>query len=201
VRNCVVIVLCLSCLLPLAGQDVSKPTVSSEPLTTDQIAVYRVVLKDFRKSDQSLLNVAAETELQDISRFSSQQCMEGVAPEVPAGIVHRIGDSSLLGSKIALVDRDEQQQQVDKNDPQNLMKRAIDDHEKVSDQQIDKSVKRAFESGLFTLSEIAFDKTHRHAIVTYSFVCGGLCGSGRTLVLRRVGQNWKVSRTCGGWVS
>ncbi len=176
-RNAVV-VLCLLCLsgsMIVAGQDsVPKQTVSSEALTTDQIAIYRTVLEDFRKNDESQLKLANETEPQDVSRFSSQQCMEGIKPEPASSVVHRIADSALLGPQIALVNRAEQQEQVDKNDPQN---------------------------GLFTLSEIAFDKTHRYAVVTYSFVCGNLCGSGKTVVLTRTGQKWKVRKTCGGWIS
>jgi hypothetical protein len=28
-----------------------------------------------------------------------------------------------------------------------------------------------------------------------------LCGNGNTLVLKKVGQYWRVTRRCGGWVS
>ncbi len=76
--------------------------------------------------------------------------------------------------------------------------KSIDDHEKVTEHQLDDSVKKAFETGLFTLSEIVFDKQHRRAVVAYSFVCGGLCGNGNTLVLKKIGQRWKISKRCGG---
>ena len=84
---------------------------------------------------------------------------------------------------------------------QNLVKKAIDDHQKVTTEQIDDSVKQAFQTGLFTLSEIVFDKEHRRAVVTYSFVCGTLCGNGDTLLLKKVGQHWRVAKRCGGWIS
>jgi hypothetical protein len=100
-----------------------------------------------------------------------------------------------------LVDPDRQEQKVKENDPQNLMKSAIDEGERVSDKQIENSVKQAFATGLFTLTEIRFDKQHHHAMVAYSFVCGGLCGHGNTLILKKVGQGWKVSKRCGGWIS
>jgi hypothetical protein len=67
--------------------------------------------------------------------------------------------------------------------------------------KIDDSVKQAFQTGLFTLSEIVFDKDHRRAVVTYSFVCGTLCGNGDTLLLKKVGQHWRVAKRCGGWIS
>ena len=100
-----------------------------------------------------------------------------------------------------LVDRGRQRETVRDNDPQNLLEKAIDDHEKVTNEQLDQSVKQAFQTGLFTLSEIAFDKEHRRAVVGYSFVCGMLCGHGNTLMLKRVGRDWKVAKGCGGWIS
>ena len=69
---------------------------------------------------------------------------------------------------------------------------------KVTDKELDKSTKKAFETGL---SEIVFDKLHKHAVVTYSFRCGGLCGNGNTLLLAKVGKKWKISKSCGAWVS
>jgi len=81
------------------------------------------------------------------------------------------------------------------------MRKALDDHQKITDEQLDQSVKSAFDTGLFTLSEIAFDRDHRRAVLSYSFVCGRLCGNGNTLVLRKVGHNWKVLKRRGGWVS
>ena len=107
----------------------------------------------------------------------------------------------VLNARIVLVDPNRQEKTIKENDPQNLVKKAVDDHEKVTDEQVDQSVKQAVETGLFTLSEIFFDKEHRRAVVAYSFVCGMLCGNGNTLVLKKVGQYWRVTRRCGGWVS
>jgi hypothetical protein len=75
--------------------------------------------------------------------------------------------------RVVLVDPDRQQETIKENDPQNLMKKAIDDRQKITEGQLDRSIKSAFDSGLFTLSEIVFDKEHLHAVVSYSFVCGG----------------------------
>jgi hypothetical protein len=69
------------------------------------------------------------------------------------------------------VDPEQQESKVKQNDPQNLIKKAIDEREPVTDGQLDKSLKLAFSTGLFSLSEIVFDKGHRHAFVSYSFVC------------------------------
>jgi hypothetical protein len=67
---------------------------------------------------------------------------------------------------------------------------------------VEKAVKEAFANGLFSMSEIAFDKSHRHAVVAYRFWCGALCGNGRTLVFEKAGNEWKnTERKCGGWIS
>jgi hypothetical protein len=102
---------------------------------------------------------------------------------------------------MVIVDPDVQQKKVTENDPQDLIRRSIDGRESVTEKQINDSVVRAFQTAIFTFSEIGFDKHHSHAIVSYSFYCGMLCGNGTTLILRKTGIKWKVSKTCGGYVS
>jgi len=185
-------------------QDEPKPAISNEPLTAEQIAIYRVVLADYMKGTHDALNLADRTEpLQRFEGSSEIGCISGITltDPKPPSLVHRITAPSDLGPKLVLVDADTQQGKINKNDPQNLVKRAIDDHERVTDKQLDDSIKKAFEVGVFTLSEIAFDKGHQNAIVGYSFVCGGLCGSGNILLLKKVGRKWKMAKQCGGWVS
>lgn len=192
---------CLTMSIVSIGQDESKPALSSAPLTAEQLAIYRVVLKNYRKDDKSPMNLADRTDpLERQEGSSGQGCInsiKGIAPTV----IHRISNASALGPGVVLVDPERLREQIDKNDPQHLIMRAIDDHQKVTEKELNDSVKLAFETGLFTLSEIAFDREHRYAVVSYSFVCGGLCGNGKTLVVRRTGQTWKVTKHCGGWVS
>lgn len=64
------------------------------------------------------------------------------------------------------------------------------------------AVDAAFASGLLTLSEITFDKTHRCAVMNFSLVCGCLCGHGETIILKNVVGKWKRTEwRCGGWIS
>lgn len=151
------------------------------------------------------MNVANRTELFDQSGpMSDKACFSGIRLETTHAqslTVHRLDAAVALDSGIELVDPDKQQETIKGNDPQELVKKVVDDREVVTDKQIDESVKHAFHTGLFTLSEIVFDKEHRRAIVTYSFVCGSLCGNGNTLVLKRTGRGWRVTKRCGGWVS
>jgi hypothetical protein len=187
----------------MSQEDSPKPTLSNEPLTNEQLAVYRAVLGNYLKDSDGKLNLANRTDPLDRSRLSDGRCMKAVEQPTAnsAQIIHRIDSSSALGAEIVLVDPDRQRDRIEENDPQNLMKRAVDGHEEVTEKQVDDSVKHAFETGIFTLSEIVFDKEHRRAVVAYSFVCGMLCGNGSTLLLRKVGTKWTVSKTCGGWVS
>jgi len=81
------------------------------------------------------------------------------------------------------------------------MRRVIDDRQDVPQKQIDDATERAVKNGVLTLSEIVFNKKRNRALVSYSFVCGELCGYGNVLVLRKVGEKWKIYKTCEGWVS
>lgn len=56
-------------------------------------------------------------------------------------------------------------------------------------------------SGIIGLSRVGFDKELSEAIVSTSFVCGGLCGSGDRYFLKKVGGVWKVVSRRETWVS
>ena len=190
--------------LTVAQENAPKPTLSDVPLTSEQIAVYRALLTDYLKKSTRVLNLASVTESLDVAGIDSADntCLKGFGAEHEAvATVHRLSPQSLGDTRLVLVDPDRQQEAIKDNDPQNLLRKAIDDHQKITDEQLDQSIKGAFRAGLFTLSEIAFDKAHRRAVVSYSFVCGMLCGHGNTLVLKKVGQSWRVAKGCGGWVS
>jgi hypothetical protein len=185
----------------VAQESAPKPKISDAPLSSEQIAVYRAVLADYLKGSQDVLNLAEVTEPFDGAESGCLRGLDTGASNRSAPVVHRMDASLVADTKVVLVDPGRQHQRVEENDPQKLIRKAIDDHQKLTDEQLDDSVKSAFASGLFTLSEIAFDKEHRHAAVSYSFVCGGLCGNGDTLLLKKVGQSWKVAKRCGRWVS
>lgn len=195
----------LALTIGVAGQDAAnKPALSKDPLTEEQVAVYRAVLEFYTKGGTvGVLNIADRTEpLSESGVWSDEECFKSF--ESPGGshpVVHKLNGALPLSEHYRLVDPDRQQEKVSANDPQHLMTKAIDEHEDVSKKEIDDSVKRAFEAGLFTLSEISFDKQHQHALVAYSFVCGGLCGHGGLLVLTKRGKRWKVRRTCASWIS
>lgn len=183
-------------LSAVAQDDQKKPEVSKDPLTPEQLAVYRAVLADYIGTDgDASLNLARQTVPLDPS--DSKNCVKSIRPRADKS-VHTFDSATDLGVKVVLVDPEAQAATVKENDPGKLIQ---DTAGNVSQGQLEGAVKTAFKTALFTFSEIAFDKLHRYAIVSYSFYCGGLCGNGATVVLQRSGKTWKVKRACSNWIS
>lgn len=148
------------------------------------------------KDSRSKLNLASKT----FPLEADEGCVKGSKLEHrDSSTVHAF--TTTPAPNVVLVDPEKHKSKIEHNDPQNLMKKAIDEREPVTEEQLNKSLGLAFSTGLFSLSEIVFDKDHRHAIVSYSFVCGGLCGHGNSLVLTKTGNKWKITKTCSSWIS
>lgn len=56
-------------------------------------------------------------------------------------------------------------------------------------------------SGIISFSHVGFDSRLNEAIVSVSFVCGGLCGTGHRYILRRKWGRWEVVNKWIVWVS
>ena len=64
------------------------------------------------------------------------------------------------------------------------------------------AVSAGMAQGLVTLSAVTFNKAHDFAVFNFSFVCGGLCGSGFIVVFYKTPKGWVQSKsTCGGYMS
>lgn len=64
------------------------------------------------------------------------------------------------------------------------------------------AVSAGMAQGLVTLSAVTFNKAHDIAVFNFSFVCGGLCGSGFIVVFYKTPTGWVQSKsTCGGYMS
>lgn len=82
---------------------------------------------------------------------------------------------------------------------------------KADDEQLNNSVAqgefheadlhRAFVHALYSFSQIRFDKDERLALLTFSHVCGELCGSGSTILMKKDANGWKVMKACRQWIS
>jgi hypothetical protein len=187
----------LVCAAAVRGQNDAKPVVSTDPLTSEQLAVYGAVVSAWTDKDTTPGNLANRTSLLVIARPSDDAvCAKGLdlEPQSP-NLIHQIqsGDLVLLGvPKYKLVDPERDAQEVRDNDPEKSMRRG---------DSVDHAVRNGFAHGLLTLSEIRFDKTHTHAIVAFSFVCGSLCGHGMTLILEKTDSGWRKSGACDIWMS
>lgn len=181
----------------ISQADEPKPRISSDPLTAEQLAVYKVVLHGWMDDGKSTVHLQAQTEAFPTSgAFDSSDCLKGmdIEPAVPQ-TVHRFRPEDLgqIGSnQIQLVDAEAQQKDVEQNDPGTAIRNGA---------SVDDAVKNGFAHGRTWLSEIRFDKTHTHAVVFYGFICGGLCGNGGTVILEKTAKGWKRKSQCSSWMS
>jgi hypothetical protein len=175
----------------------TKPKVSDQPLTAEQLAIYRTVLHGWMENEVSAINLSIQTvPLTADGLFGYEGCDKGLELEPAApGVVHRFraADLTQLGSgKISLVDPERGNKEVADNDPGKTIREG---------RSIEDAVRNGFAHGLVTLSEIRFDKEHKKAIVSFSFFCGSLCGNGGTVVLEKTDGGWKRGSRCHDWVS
>lgn len=155
-----------------------------------KLEVYRAFVSAY--SEGYRINLANVT-----TRFDAEtQGVISCAPTVLATtLVSRLfrtttlNQSDFPNSSIHIVDPEDQAAQVRIHDPgMNIS----------SESDIDRAVADAFEAGLLQVSEVGFDVTGQHAILTFSFTCGGLCGHSGTALFDRVGDRWVWSqRSCG----
>jgi hypothetical protein len=156
------------------------PSVSSAPLTDDQMAVYRVFLNAYGNGGpKTKFNLARRSTPLVLKDEVWNGCLKGITLvnlKAAQATVHDFGNTGTIAwpESVALVDPKAHWAQVAKGSA----------------------------SGLLTLSEIAFDRDHRYAVMAYGFTCGGLCGEGGTLVFEKRDGEWKrLDRGCTFWVA
>jgi hypothetical protein len=167
------------------------------PLSAEQLAVYQVVLHDWIDDGKTTANLSTQTVPFPLSgAFDASACGKGLDLEPSApGASHRFRTTDVvqLGSgTVALVDPLRQAKEVDANDPEKAIAKGM---------AIEDAVANGFAHGLVTVSEIRFDKGHKHALVSYSFRCGNLCGHGGAVQLEKVDGVWQHKSQCGDWIS
>jgi hypothetical protein len=178
----------------LAGSSHKKPVRNTNPFSADEVAIYRGILELWNSNSRGL-NVSNRTFPIDRD-ISDCVCLKGIEPQTivsAASAFRNLTGDVLAGKNIRLVDADKQAVIVRSNDPNNPIREG---------KSVETAVNVAFSTGLFSMSEIAFDKEQRRALVSYSFGCGSLCGSGGVWLFEKVDGVWKKSeRVCGGWIS
>jgi hypothetical protein len=174
-----------------------KPRLDPSSLSTNEAAVYESFL-GLKSDPQRSLNVSSKTFPLDLSFPSgSNGCVDDLRLEDASNArghfhVLTVGMIPPVWRNFRIVNADEQNKIIDQNDPIRTIPQS---------KSVDEAVRDAYSSGLLSLSEIVFDKAHKHAVMQYRFDCGSLCGNGATLVFEKIGEEWKRTRTCGQWIS
>lgn len=148
-----------------AVRESGQTTVMSvAPLSADEVAVYRAVLHQWN-SDGQTLNVSYRTFPLDAAsptnHISSCECLRGMEVQSLVSASHSfhyLTRAVFPERNIRLVDADKQLTIIQSNDPHNGM---------AAGKSVKKAVHDASASGLFSMSEIAFDRDHRQALVSY----------------------------------
>src|SRR5579863_8506343 len=189
-----VVQLTLSLVAVQAGREAKTATltVSDEPLSAEQLAVYHVILTGWVDDGKQAVHLGDRTVP---FTENDQECVKKAALEpIDSTLVHRFRAEDLpqLGSrKIALVDADGQEKDVARNDPGAAIRNG---------KSVDAAVRDGLDHGLVTLSEIRFDSKHELAIVWYGFHCGSLCGNGATVVMEKRDGVWRRKNFCSLWM-
>jgi len=177
-----------------------SPAKSAAPLSADEVAVYRAVLHQWNSDGRTSLNVSDRTFPLDVASpandISNCECLKGMELESlvrASHSFHPLTRDVFPETDIRLVNPSKQFTAIQNNDPQIGIGRG---------KSVETAVDDAFARGLFSMSEIAFDRDRHRALVRYSFACGSLCGNGGTWVLEKVDGAWRrTGRVCAGWIS
>ncbi len=179
--------------IPSTSPSTREIAVSKIPLTPEQNQIYAGFLDSFLSSAKEVRNLSDKTfPLAIRSADERGPCLGGVQRDESSGAgqtVHLLAEEIARGRSLKMVDENK----IKLKDPEEGMKNG---------ESVESAVREGFDSGVLSLSEIVFDKTHRYAIFQFRYVCGPLCGRGGTIVFEKVGEQWKDSkRRCSLWVS
>jgi hypothetical protein len=178
----------------------NKPVKTTTPLGADEVAIYNAILQQYSANDSGAVNVSATTVPLNpdspTSGLSRDGCLQGIQLEnlyAASHSFHELPPEVLNGTKAELVDPKKHSKIARANDPERTTRQG---------KSVEDAVRGAFATGLFSMTEIVFDKDRHYAVVSYSFWCGSLCGHGKTLVFEKTNVLWRnANRSCGGWIS
>jgi hypothetical protein len=186
-----VILLVGGCILvtcaSISAQEVVTASIAPTPLSTVQLAIYRDFLATWNAGEKAPLHVANTTELLSIAD-DNKGCLKDF-PKSHSVSVHAVPAHAFDGLNVLLVDPRLHQ----KRDPGDAIRNG---------EPVDDAVSAGIAAGIFTFSEMVFNRDRTRAAFTYSFVCGGLCGNGGTIIFQHRNGKWAQQKNaCGTWVS
>jgi hypothetical protein len=193
-KSCVVLAIGLACApmttgAAMASDEPARPAVAISQIEQD---IYDAVLDSWLEKEQGrqLVNESLSPP-PSIGDREIGECSKGLG--FPALGQDQQTSRSLAGAKfsrsgIKLIDGS----QWRANDPGQGI---------ANGKPVDAAVNEGISHSLISFSQIDFSRDKTKALVQFSMVCGSLCGSGSTLLLRRTNGHWAVSKRCGGWIS
>jgi hypothetical protein len=186
-------VLTAALAVSLPAQQATEATSAKRSIDGDRIAVYRAFLKSYDNGAPGPVNLGNRTKPLDLSEGDRGNCLKGIVLDAAPSSGRALDPDVAAGLSFVLVDPERQTAAIRANDPSVKIRRGA---------RVEDAVKSAFASGLLELSEIAFDREHRYAVLTFGFHCGALCGQGGTVVLEKADGQWKAAkRQCSFWMS
>ena len=152
------------------------------------MSIYREFLVVYNKGSKSALNIAQKTAPFQADENDLSGCLKSFGKNNSRAVVtHAFQKQAFAHENARLVDSDTHAI----SDPEEAMRQG---------KSVDSAVEAGFAAGLFTFSEIVFDRSHTHAAFSYSFVCGRLCGHGATVIFEFRDGKWKESKAfCASW--
>ena len=160
-------------------------------IASDAKEIYAAFLTEWLGKDDAPVNVAntaVQPTQQDIAQYN--ECVSGVDTHWTAG-----SSDEDLKSALSSLPR------INKVDPKHW--RAMDPGRLIAKgQSVDAAVRAGITNGLMTLSAISFNDAHDTAMLNFSFVCGGLCGNGGTVMFKKTPKGWvRSEQRCNSWMS
>jgi hypothetical protein len=183
------LLLLCGCTLAVAQQTLS-PVISNEPISAERIALYRDFLTSYSNgSSATVLNISDRTDPFRPEDDDRTGCLKHFnAADLDTKVIHRFSADSFPSRKYRIVDPETHK----KSDPGDAIRRG---------EAVDNAVEAGFAAGILTFSEVIFDPSHTHAAFSFSFVCGGLCGHGWTVLYQKQNHTWRqMKANCSHWI-
>jgi hypothetical protein len=152
---------------------------SKAPLTAEQSQVYADFIQSLGNANFKF--VSQNTFPLDLSSVPKDAaCLHDLQLDSTAyKSIHSLGQEVLRGRAIRFLSEQEETATLKRRDTQNPSADSSKDGSGMTK-----------DPGVLALSEIAFDKNHRFAVLKYVFLCGSHCNSGAIIILERVGSQW-----------
>jgi hypothetical protein len=169
-------------------------TISPEAPSEEATAIYRAFLSSYHvDSSWGARRIGKLTTpfSPNAAPESADECLKSLDIPVPMDAhLHALTASSIPGSiKSVIVDP-------------LLEDKKIVAKESSPQQPRRKHARPDMQAHILSLSEVVFNADHTRAVMSYSFVCGMLCGDGGGALFEKRDGKWIfVKNVCGHWVS